>query len=169
MENIGKLTQEYTEVLQKVQQRRQCWQTQAKPFLVKFLGSITETFKLNWKAGANEMMQSLEAVYLVFDHEPSGIVEQSPFSVVQKMKIGGFLSFSQTRNGQIVVWISYPFIDGMTEEKPKNETLETLEPEELSEEAVMRFIEKFLEEMIQWENDARDEIGFVRHRNGRTG
>lgn len=115
------------------------------------------------------MMQSLEAVYLVFDHEPSGIVEQSPFSVVQKMKIGGFLSFSQTRNGQIVVWISYPFIDGMTEEKPKNETLETLEPEELSEEAVMRFIEKFLEEMIQWENDARDEIGFVRHRNGRTG
>lgn len=164
MESISELTKEYTSVLQKVQGRRACWQQKSKPFLIQFLAGITETHKLNWKAGANELMLGLEAVYLVFDHEPSGIVEQSPFSVVQKMKIGGFLSFSQTRNGQIVVWISYPFIDGMTEEKPKNDTLETIEPEEITEENVTRYIQKFLVEMIEWENNARDEIGFVRHR-----
>ncbi|WP_341833981.1 hypothetical protein WJU16_13265 [Chitinophaga pollutisoli] len=165
MEQLGKLTEHYTTVLQKVKARRAAWQQTAKPFLVKYLGEVTARFPLNWKAGANEMMQGLEAVYLLFDHEPSGIVEQSPFSVVQKMKIGGFLSFSQTRNGQIVVWISFPFIDGMTEEKPKNETLETVEPEELDGPAVDRFIGKFLEEMIQWEEDSRGEIGFIRHRD----
>ena len=106
MENISELTQQYTAVLQKVQERRECWRARSKPFLIQFLTGVTQQYKLNWKAGANELMLGLEAVYLVFDHEPSGIVEQSPFSVVQKMKVGGFLSFSQTRNGQIIVWIS---------------------------------------------------------------
>lgn len=165
MEQLEKLTQQYSAVLEKVKQRRAAWQEKAKPFLINYLNEVTARFPLKWKAGANEMMQSLEAVYLVFEHEPSGIVEQSPFSVVQKMKIGGFLSFSQTRNGQIVVWISFPFIDGMSEEKPRNETLETVEPEELDPESLDRFIGKFLDEMIQWEDDARDEIGFIRHRD----
>ncbi|RPD38445.1 hypothetical protein [Chitinophaga barathri] len=164
MENIEELTKEYSAVLLKVQERRACWQAKSKPFLIRFLAGITEKYKLKWKAGANEMMLGLEAVYLVFDHEPSGIVEQSPFSVVQKMKIGGFLSFSQTRNGQIVVWISYPFIDGMNDEKPKNDMLETIEPEEITEDSVTRYIQKFLMEVIEWENNAREEIGFVRHR-----
>lgn len=164
MEEIGKLTEEYKEVLAKVQERRKHWHEHAKPFLKQFLSQVAETHKLNWKAGSNESMQGLEVIYLVFDHEPSGIVEQSPFSVVQKMKVGGFLSFSQTRNGQVVVWISFPFIDGMAEEKPKVETLETIEPEEITAENVTRFIHKFLDEMIQWENDSRDEIGFIRHR-----
>ncbi len=165
MEPTKKLTEQYTAVLLKVKERRTAWQQQAKPFLIQHLNEVIARHPLNWKAGANEMMQGLEAVYLLFDHEPSGIVEQSPFSVVQKMKIGGFLSFSQTRNGQIVVWISFPFIDGMTEEKPRNETLDTLEPGELTAESVDRFIGKFLEEMIQWEDDARDEIGFIRKRD----
>lgn len=164
MEQIEKLTEEYKQVLEKVQERRRCWHAMSKPFLKKHLGEVAEKYKLNWKSGANELMQGLEVVYLVFDHEPSGIIEQSPFSVVQKMKVGGFLSFSQTRNGQIVVWISFPFIDGMAEEKPKIETLETIEPEEITEESVNRYIHKFLDEMIQWENDSRDEIGFGRHR-----
>ncbi|MGX5818115.1 hypothetical protein ACWKWU_07965 [Chitinophaga lutea] len=165
MEEINKLAQEYRDVLAKVQERRVCWHQRAKPFLVKHLNEVTATYPLNWKAGANEMMQSLEAVYLVFDHEPSGIIEQSPFSVIQKMKIGGFLSFSQTRNGQIVVWLSFPFIDGMNEEKPRSETIETIEPEELTEKYVNDCIHRFLQEMIQWENDSRDEIGFIRHRD----
>lgn len=161
MEEIGKLTEEYIQVLAKVKERRKQWHDHAKPFLKQHLTAVSEKYKLNWKAGANESMQGLEVVYLVFDHEPSGIVEQSPFSIVQKMKVGGFLSFSQTRNGQVVVWISFPFIDGM-EEKPKVETLETIEPEEVTPENVSRFISKFLDEMIQWENDSRDEIGFGR-------
>ena len=63
-----------------------------------------------------------------------------------------------------MVWISYPFIDGMTEDKPKNDTLETIEPEEVTEENVTRYIQKFLVEIIERENNARYEIGFVRHK-----
>lgn len=164
MENIANLATLYSHALLKIQERRQYWQLHAKPFLLKYINSVVEKCPLKWKAGINEILQNLESVYLVFDAEPSGIVEQSQFSLVQKMKIGGFLSFSQTRNGQIVVWINYPYIDGMTEEKSKTDMLETIEPEELTEESVNRFIEKFLDEMTQWENDARDEIGFMRHR-----
>ena len=164
MEEIGKLTEEYRQVLAKVNDRRRHWHEHSKPFLKQHLSEVSEKHQLNWKAGATESMQGLEAVYLVFDLEPSGMVEQSAFSVVQKMKVGGFLSFSQTRNGQVVVWISFPFIDGMADEKPKVETIETIEPEEITVESVTRFISKFLDEMIQWENDSRDEIGFRSHR-----
>lgn len=165
MENITKLAEEYALSLIKVQERRKHWQLQTKPFLHKHLKEITEKTKLTWKSGSNETMQNLESIFIVFDSEPSGIVEQTQFSVVQKMKIGGFLSFSQNRNGQVIVWINFPFIEGMTaDEKAKNEILETVEPEEITEESVNRFMHKFLDEMIQWENDARDEIGFVRHK-----
>lgn len=164
MENITILAEEYAQALIKVQERRKYWQLQSKPFLHKHLAEIVAKNKLNWKAGSNETIQNLESVFIVFDHEPSGIVEQSQFSVAQKIKIGGFLSFSQTRNGQVIAWISFPFIDGMTEEKAKNEILETIAPEEITEETVNRFVHKFLGEMIQWENDARDEIGFMRHK-----
>lgn len=163
LENIGKLAAEYGEVLRKVEERRRCWLEKSRPFLLQHLTMLAQQYALGWKVGHNEVLQNLEAVYLVFDHTPSGIVEQSSFSVVQKMKIGAFLSFSQTRNGQIIVWMSFPFIDGMGEEKPKNETLETIEPEEITGENINRYIIKFLDEVIQWENDARDEIGFVRH------
>lgn len=165
MEKISNLAVQYSHALLKTQDRRQHWQLTSKPFLLKYLGEIAEKCKLKWKVGSNEILQNLESIYLVFDAEPSGIVEQSQFSLVQKMKIGGFLSFSQTRNGQIVVWINFPFIDGMQEDKSKTEMLETIEPEEITEENLNRYIEKFLDEMIQWENDARDEIGFVRHKH----
>jgi hypothetical protein len=163
MENIIKLAEEYALALIKIQERRKHWQLQTKPFLQRHLKEITDKTKLTWKAGSNETMQNLESIFIVFDSEPSGIVEQTQFSVVQKIKVGGFLSFSQNRNGQVIAWISFPFIDNMTEEKTKHEVLETVEPEEITEEAVNRFVHKFLDEMIQWENDARDEIGFVRH------
>ncbi|WP_343304750.1 hypothetical protein AAHN97_24625 [Chitinophaga niabensis] len=164
MENITKLAEEYALTLAKVQERRKHWQLQTKPFLLKHLKEITEKTKLTWKSGSNETMQNLESIFIVFDSEPSGIVEQTQFSVVNKIKVGGFLSFSQNRNGQVIAWISFPFIDNMTEEKTKHEVLETVEPEEINEESVNRFMHKFLDEMIQWENDARDEIGFVRHK-----
>lgn len=164
MENITKLAEEYAQALIKIQERRKYWQLQSKPFLLKHLAEIVEKNKLSWKTGSNESIQNLESVFIVFDHQPSGIVEQSQFSVAQKIKIGGFLSFSQTRNGQVIAWISFPFIDGMTEEKAKNEILETIEPEEINDESVNRFVHKFLGEMIQWENDARDEIGFMRYK-----
>jgi hypothetical protein len=165
MENITKLAEEYALALIRIGERRKLWQLQTKPFLHKHLKEITEKTRLTWKSGSNETMQNLESIFIVFDSEPSGIVEQTQFSVVQKMKIGGFLSFSQNRNGQVIVWINFPFIEGMTaDDKAKNEILETVEPEEITEESVNRFMHKFLDEMIQWENDARDEIGFVRHK-----
>ena len=55
MNSISELTKEYTAVLQKVQERRACWQTKSKPFLIQFLSGITEQHKLNWKAGAKTL------------------------------------------------------------------------------------------------------------------
>ncbi|WP_198405780.1 hypothetical protein [Chitinophaga caeni] len=162
-ESIEKLAAELAGSFEKVEQRRQSWQTATKPLLMNKLQEITEKIKLDWSVNLNDMLVNLESVFISFNPIPSGIMEKSPINVINKMQIGGFLSFSQTRNGQIVAWISMPLIEGLEEGPAQNQTLETLEPEEIDDQTINNHVEKFLDEILQWLNENRDEIGFARH------
>lgn len=164
MENLEKLTQELAQTHKQIDERRNRWHTVTREFVLKQLTAVAEKFKLDWRAGVNEAWQNLESIYIMFNAAPSGIVERNAYNQLQKVKTGGLLSFSQSRGGMVVVWMAYPVIEGLNEEstKTKNVTLETLEPQDVNEECIHRHLEKFLEEMIEWENDGRDEIGFVR-------
>lgn len=162
IDNIEKLGQELAQVFFRIEERRNLWHTTTCGFIKEQLDALTVRFPMfDWKTQVNEVWQNMESVYVVFNAVPSGIVEKTPVAVTQKMKKGGLLSFSQSRNGQVTIWIAYPAIDGLTEEEFKNVNVETLEPEEIDEACMKRSIEKFLEEMIQWENDGRNEIGFL--------
>lgn len=160
--NIEQLAAAYLATLAKTEERRRYWNEKSKAFILQYLTNIAAQYPLPWKAGANETVEGLEAVFIALEHSPSGIAERTPFNLVHKLKAGAFLSFSQNRNGQVVIWMSFPFIDGLQDETPKKETFETVEPEEIDEALIIRNIEKFLIELAQWENDAIDTIGFVR-------
>jgi hypothetical protein len=162
MDNLEKLTQELAQTYKQIEARRNHWHTVTREFILKQLTAVAEKHKLNWNAGVNEAWQNLESVFIAFNPSASGIVERNAYNQLQKVKTGGLLSFSQSRGGMVVVWMAYPLVEGLNEETPKNTTLETLEPENVNEECIQRHLEKFLEEMIEWENDGRDEIGFVR-------
>ncbi|NIG52367.1 hypothetical protein [Chitinophaga sp. Cy-1792] len=163
MDNIERLAQELAQVFYRIEERRNHWHTITRDLILTTLKGVAERFPIfDWTVDINEAWQNMESAFISFNFSPSGIIEKNPTAIVQKMKKGGLLSFSQSRNGQIVTWVAYPFIDGITADGPKNSTLDTVEPEEINEEYVHRFIEKFLEEMIGWENDAREEIGFVK-------
>ncbi|MBV8254626.1 MAG: hypothetical protein JO154_18640 [Chitinophaga sp.] len=163
MDNIEKLGQELAQVFFRIEERRNHWHTITRETAFNTLKEIAARFPMfDWVVDINEAWQNMESVYIMFNYSASGIVEKNPSSVIQKMKKGGLLSFSQSRNGQIVTWVAYPFIDGITQDGPKNATLETVEPEEIDKAFIIRFVEKFLEEMISWENDSREEIGFIK-------
>lgn len=161
--NVEKLTEELAASFVKTDARRQQWHSQTKGFIAEQLGHYANKYPmLDWKVAINEAWENLESVYLTFNNTPSGIVEKNELQVIQKVKKGGLVSFSQSRNGQIVIWVAYPVIDGLTEDGPKSSTLETLEPEEIDDDCILRNVEKFLTEMLEWENNDREEIGFVR-------
>ncbi|RAJ01512.1 hypothetical protein LX64_03727 [Chitinophaga skermanii] len=160
---IEKLANDLITSLQRVEQRRQQWQTVTKPLVLATLNEIAEKIKLNWSVNVNDMLINLESVFIAFNPMPTGIVEKSEINLVNKMRVGGFLSFSQTRTGQVVVWVSMPLLEGLEEGPARNFTLETLDPEHVDATIVHQYMEKFLEEIIEWENESRDEIGFARH------
>ncbi|WP_143308597.1 hypothetical protein [Chitinophaga vietnamensis] len=163
MDNIEKLGQELAQIFFRIEERRNQWHTITRAFILGELNKLVERFPMfDWKAEVNEAWQNMESVYVMFNYTPSGIVEKTPNAIVQKMKKGGLLSFSQSRNGQIVIWVAYPFVDGITEEGPKTSTLDTVEPEEIDGPYITRYVEKFLEEMLEWENASREEIGFIK-------
>ncbi len=163
MDNMEKLGQELAQVFFRIEERRNHWHSFTRDVAINTLKEISTRFPMfDWTVDVNEAWQNMESVYIMFNYTPSGIVEKNSNAVIQKMKKGGLLSFSQSRNGQIVTWVAYPFIDGITQDGPKNATLDTVEPEEVDKTYVVRFVEKFLEEMISWENDSREEIGFMK-------
>ncbi|WP_295126103.1 hypothetical protein [uncultured Chitinophaga sp.] len=161
-DNIEQLASAYLMALAKTEERRRYWNEKTKPFVFQYLTAIAGKYPLPWKAGANELVEGLEAVYIALEATPSGIAERGPFNMVHKLKAGAFLSLSQNRNGQVIVWMSFPFIDGLQDEAPKKETFETVEPEEVDEALLVRCLEKFLVELANWEDDAKEEIGFLR-------
>ncbi|SHL93345.1 hypothetical protein SAMN05444266_105520 [Chitinophaga jiangningensis] len=163
MDKIEKLGQELAQVFLRIEERRNLWHTVTKEFISNTLKELVARFPMfDWTMDINVVWQNMESVYVMFNYCPSGIVEKTPNAVIQKMKKGGLLSFSQSRNGQIVTWVAYPFVDGITEDGPKSTVLDTAEPEEVDQAYIFRYAEKFLEEMISWENDSREEIGFIK-------
>ncbi len=163
MDNIEKLGQELAQVFFRIEERRNHWHTISRDLIATTLKELVARFPMfDWTVDINEAWQNMESVYVMFNYTASGIVEKTPNAIVQKMKKGGLLSFSQSRNGQVVTWVSYPYVDGITEDGPKNTVLHTAEPEEVDQDYIHRYVEKFLEEMISWENDSREEIGFMK-------
>ena len=160
--NIEQLASSYLMSLAKTEERRRHWNEKVKPLAFQFFTNIAAQFPLPWKAGVNETIENLEAVFIALEHTASGIAERGPFNLVHKLKAGAFLSLSQNRNGQVVVWMQFPFVEGLDEEGAKKETFETIEPEEVDAALLTHSVEKFLSELITWEDDARDEIGFMR-------
>src|SRR5205807_1355443 len=107
----------------------------------------------------NEFTKNLEAVYLTFNGQMTGIITGTPTGGMKGyFKKGGALIYSQGHNGKIVVWISYPYVEDL-EEKPTEKHLANAEPSELTEPMILAHVEVFIKEITNHENQSRGKIG----------
>lgn len=154
--DLGTLTSKvnlYKEILENTKSYRADWVEKVIPLLQNTLGKINEATELGAKVEIKDEMENLAVVVFSLGQQYSGIAEKLEDSDAKRsmIKSNGSLVFQQLFNGKILIMIMYPFIEGYGQPRPPK-TVEILRPHELTEPFIIRYIETFMKEIIEWED-----------------
>ncbi|WP_020599426.1 hypothetical protein [Spirosoma panaciterrae] len=154
---------ELVELKARIELYRKEWQEVAKPLLIKTLSSVAEEVKIGWIIQTVTAIKNLENVNIQFLSQPSGIRKDDNINHSHRhySKEGASLMFAQTVNGEILVVVTYPFIEEWIAEK-EPETIAFVSPNQITENFILAQVERFLDEMIKWEksDSVQSRIGF---------
>jgi hypothetical protein len=149
----------YIESQQAIEKRRKDWVEHTKPLLLENLKILEKEVALDWSVGTFEHKVNLQSIYLTFPNKESGIPMLKEKGEAQHIKFGGYLCYSQSSNGKVHVWISYPTIEQI-KDMEEIKVLGEYDPEAISQEMIVEDVEQFLLEMVRWENYHKEAIGF---------
>ncbi len=160
MKGLIEKIEDYKKTLLKTSENRKIWLEKAKQIIYDTLSKAKKLDNLDWLVDKNESVTNMQTVYLGFNTQYSGITTYTEKSISNHPKRGGALSFSQIYNGQVVINCNYPYIEGWMSQKD-DVMLAKVDPTEITEEFVIHKVEKFLDEMIKWEEYfSKNQIGF---------
>lgn len=152
-EKTAQIVERIKKLQQRVDERRNVWSQTTKPQIKKFLEQICKEIDLDLRVAENDLRKNFSSVQLSFDIVPSGVIEHTPGGGMQSfIKEGGYLNFAQTMSGKIVVAVIYPFVEKF-DEQPAPLFIARHEPEEISQDVVMTYVVRFLEEIAKWEEN----------------
>jgi len=156
--NIADKVEKYNSILKNTQNYRKDWRESLKQMIIDNLNKIIKETKLNAYVECKDDIENLEVITMSLGTEISGIAEKLPGNKVKRpfIKSNGALIFQQLFNGKVMMMIMYPYIEGYGQPKPPL-NIEILRPEEFKPEFLLRYTEKFLAEVIDWE-DFDDDI-----------
>lgn len=153
----------YQQVLQNTENYRKAWDDYLRDKIVDTLQKLIGETDLTVDIDIRDGLKNLESVVLSLGVVPSGIYEPVGDQFRKKLYKGnGMLVFQQMYNGKIIVMMSYPHIEQVANPKPPK-TLEIIRPEELTDGYMLRYLETFFTEIIEWEDyddDIPTTIGF---------
>lgn len=131
---------------------RKAWELGHKEMIIKVLEELIEQTGINAEVTVNDHFEGLEAISLALETRDSGIYERITDKTKRALiRNGGVLTYHQLFNGKIGILMGYPFIEGIGQPKtPK--TVEIVRPEELKEINILRQVELFIDEIIEWED-----------------
>jgi len=151
--NIKSKVDKYNSILGNTTAYRKRWVEDIHDLITGTLESIIKETKLNAFVEVKDDIENLEIITLSLGSEVSGIAEKFPGNKTKRpfIKNNGALIFQQLFNGKIMTMIMYPYIEGYGQPKPPR-TVEIVRPEELTEGFIIRYVEEFLKEIIEWED-----------------
>ncbi len=143
----------YKAILKNTHNYRKDWSEGLKQLIVDNLNKVIKKTKLSAFVEVKDDIENLEVISFSLGTEVSGIAEKLPGNKSKRpfIKSNGSLIFQQLFNGKVMIMIMYPYIEGYGQPKPPM-TLEILRPEEMKPAFVLRYVETFLKEVIQWED-----------------
>ncbi|MTI33347.1 hypothetical protein [Xanthovirga aplysinae] len=159
LKELQETAKEYQQALRGIKTRRNDWQKNIKKLIKRTLTEISEKIELSWSVGDYTHKKNLESIYLSFENIQSGITKLSEEGEGELIKYGGYLCYSQASNGKIHVWMEYPMIEKIKDIEEKK-VVAVMSPMEISSEIILSQVESFLKEMVRWERDYREIIGF---------
>lgn len=151
--NITSKVETYNTILSNTKNYRKEWNSGLKKLVVEILEDIIQKTGLPAYVESKDEIENLEVIAMSMGTEISGIAEKLPGNRTKRpfIKSNGSLIFQQLFNGKIMIMIMYPYIEGYGQPKPPK-TLEILRPHELQIPFIIRYVEEFMKEVIEWED-----------------
>ena len=160
--NIRHKVTQYQKILDNTNSYRKEWSDKTKHMIQSTLEAVLKETGLHAKVETKDDLTNLAGIALSLGQEPSGISEKVGDAERPFIKSSGMLIYQQLFNGKIMISIVYPFIENLGQPKqPK--MIEILRPEEFKPPFILRHVEEFLKEIINWEDyddDVPQAIGF---------
>jgi len=150
MKDIKSKVTKFNGVISGINKKRDFWQSDTKPLLVKVLNQVKDDTALDLIVQIMDAKINHESVHIQFKSKPSGISEKIGQSLKAYIKWGGGLTFNQMYNGEVHVLVTYPFIDEIVPQTRRT-LLIRMEPDKISEEFIHARVDNFLDEMLNWE------------------
>ena len=140
----------YETHLRNINRRRELWRSEIKERLKLTLEAIQKNFpKIDWFVHTVDAKMHFQTMALKIKDTPSGITDQSEgFSHLKK---GAALCFSQMISGKIKVWMEYPFVEGVQEEKEPKKDIVVVDPSYINENLIAGYVQQFLYEITAYE------------------
>lgn len=159
---VAKVSQ-YKTIVENTKNYRKDWDEQLRKMIMDTLEYINKESNLGASVELQDGIENLEVILFSLGQEMSGIAEKLNNSNTTRpmIKHNGQLVYQQVFNGKIMVMIAYPFIEGYGQPKPPK-MVEILRPEEFKEPFILRHVEEFLKEVVEWEDyddDIQDKMG----------
>lgn len=143
----------YRGIVENTKNYRKDWHEHLKKMIISNLEEINKQSGLGAKIEIQDNMENLEVILFSLGQEVSGIAEKVDNTDITRpmIKNNGALVYQQLFNGKVMIMVSYPFIEGYAQPKPPR-MIEILRPEEFKEPYVIRHVEEFLKDVIDWED-----------------
>ena len=153
MDNILSKIVELEKALAQINQKRNEWIQSTKETIYSTLFEIKQVKKLDWQVQKVQIIKNSETVNLIFNKSASGIIQSNINGHKHFEKHGGGLFFAQSYNGNIFVFIEYPYVENLVGQI-ENKLLEKISPEKINKDYVIDKVSIFLDEMTKWESSA---------------
>lgn len=141
---------DYMTSIKTVVEKKTYWEAKTRPLLRDTLNEIVKTFNLGWKVQELDWIYNDDAINVTFDSFPAELVDCTNKIASFQFIPGGTLVFSQSYNGQVIVFVLYPQIE--TDQVDSGIVkLGTFTPQEITRKLIIEKVDEFLKEMINWE------------------
>lgn len=145
------------------------WQEKTRPLIKSVLEKIKNQLMLNIEVEEDDSVVNHETIYLSFGKKPSGLYYNKENFFNEQAGLNGFITkngaelfYSIGYRGEVIVWMSYPFVEGVIEEEEKLHKIRVAEQESIHQASIEEDIQYFLTHVTHWNlgKIGQEKIGF---------
>lgn len=158
IDNLKSKVNRLNTVLQNTHDYRIAWAEGLRDKIEHTIKQIAQEVGLELDFERRDQIHNLEALVIGMGKRNSGIAEKLEHDLVRPfIRHGAVLVYQQLFNGKILVMINHPFIEGYGEPRPPR-NIAIYRPSEISEATLIKHMDLFISDIIQWEDYDDDDV-----------
>jgi len=155
---ISEIVKKIADAKKQTQNRRNEWENKTKKVITDALEKAVKIMgvkDIGGFVGSSKVYRNFESIQLLFGNEPSGIIEEKSNGGMRHfLKKNGYINFAQVISGKVFVVYTSSCVEEIGDE-PRKEVKDKVEPTDVTEDWVLKHVETFLNEYLEYENEWR--------------